>query len=190
MTLIFSRRSSSVRLASSGREFLRPIRSERISGLAHRRMMVPFSRMTFRFSGCVRAPPPRDTIKGFSLCAISAMTSRSILRNAASPSCSKISLIDFPARSTMTLSVSTNGRPRRSARARPVRLLPLAMNPVKYKCFFILALHSFAHNRGKFFVCLVLGFFREPFLKAFESLVDEHSFAGHYLASLGFGHLQ
>ena len=54
----------------------------------------------------------------------------------------------------------------------------------------MLALHSFAHNRSKFFVCFVFGFLGEPFFKAFKSLVNEHAFAGYSLAAFGFGHLQ
>ena len=190
MALIFSRRSSSLRFASRGRVFLRPIRSERISGLAHRRMSVPDSRMTLMFSSRFSAPPPSETILGFSSLAISAMTADSISRNFASPSCSKISLMLLPARSTITASVSTNGRPRRSAMALPVRLLPLAIKPVKKICCLILALHPFAHDRREFRILFACGFGGEPLAETFDALVYEHSLAGDYLAALRLRHLQ
>src|SRR5215475_14535871 len=90
---------------------------------------MPFAARSRRFSGATTAPPPSATTQRCVGSASSAARSRR--RNADSPSRAKISAIFMPLASSTLWSLSTNRQPSLDASARPTRLLPAPISPVK-----------------------------------------------------------
>ena len=102
-------------------------------------------RMAARFSDQRTAPPPVATICPFRA-QTSVKTSFSIFRKAPSPSCAKISGMDFPAVLTISPSRSTKGFPESLASSWPTVVLPLPGIPVKTRL--VLSRQSWAMIRS------------------------------------------
>src|ERR1044071_9520821 len=100
------------------------------SGVAHKQTTSAVSFRVLKFSTLVANPPPVEITVPFR--SHNSLTrSRSSWRNAASPFCAKISVTDFPVRSSMSVSVSMKSKPSCVARILPTDDLPVPMKPIR-----------------------------------------------------------
>ena len=118
-----------------------PIRCRRSVGFASSHTLIAWVFMAARVLGLQNAPPPVDKMTG-ELFRLLKMVLCSISLNFASPLISKILRISSPDFSSIIVSLSTNDRPKATARRLPSAVFPDPISPTRTMGFFVFGRYS------------------------------------------------